>query len=142
MALGPLQATPPAARLTARGHQHVEAFCLMRYSCKVCQHTEVFWNSRDGVTPFGTACPSCGALELYHVQFNRDVYAPNHQPHKGQRVWVTLTKERALAMAKRNVLRRKKPGPETDLVIDAVAADYFHDGHGPDMRIEGYTEAL
>lgn len=130
----------PAQRLTERGHQHVEAFCLMQYHCKSCSHFEVFWNSRDGVTPFGTACPSCGAPELYHVNFRGDVYAPNHKPHKGQRVWITMTKERALAIATRNVLRYKKPGPETDLVIEAIAADCYHEGDGPDMRVEGYTE--
>ncbi len=94
------------------------------------------------MTPFCTACPSCGKPDLYHVNFQLDRYAPDHKPFKGQRLWVAMTRDRAFAMAKLSVLRRKKAGPETDLVIAAVAVDYYRDGHGPDMRVEGYTEAL
>ena len=129
-------------RRTARGHLHIEAFCLMQYACKACKHFEVIWNSRDGVTPFCTACPSCGLPHLYHVNFHADTYAPNHKPHHGQRVWVSMTRERAYALARRNISARRKPGPETDMVIDSVANSYYQDGAGPDIRIEGYTEAI
>lgn len=127
-------------RRTDRGHQHVEAFCLMQYACRKCRHAEIIWNSRDGVTPFGTACPSCGDSTLQHVNFWMDRYAPDHKPHKGQRVWVSMTLERARAFARARVLSYKKPGEETEIVIDAVANDLYRDGHGPDLRIEGYTE--
>ena len=129
-------------QLTERGHQHVEAFCLMQYRCKTCNHNEIIWNSRDGVTPFGTACPSCGEASLFHANFSMDRYAPDHKPHNGQRVWVSMTLERARAFARRRVLSFKKPGEETEIVIDAVANDLYRDGTGPDLRIEGYTEEI
>lgn len=130
------------ARHTERGHQHVEAFCLMQYACRECRHSEIIWNSRDGVTPFGTACPSCGGASLYHVNFAMDRYAPDHKPHKGQRVWISMTLERARAFARRRVLSYKKSGEETELIIDAVANDLYRDGTGPDLCIEGYTEEV
>lgn len=95
------------------GHAHAEAFCLMRYRCiergqtiRVttpdgrhafhqggCGHFEIIWNSRDGVTPFGTTCPSCGGHRLQHVDFGADTYAPDHQLHRGQRFWRDATLE-------------------------------------------------
>lgn len=81
--------------------KHLEAFCLMRYSCvgsgtgnvvrmPGCGHSELFWNCRDGVTPFCTLCPSCGQV-LQHVSWDQDFFAPDHQPHYGQRLWRTAT---------------------------------------------------
>lgn len=70
----------PAARLprrTPNGHNHAEAFCLMWYQCKDCGAKERIWNSRDGVTPFGMRCPSCGRADYYHTYFGSDLYAPN-----------------------------------------------------------------
>lgn len=125
---------------TPRGHLHVEAFCLMQYACRDCGHREVFWNSRDGVTPFCTACPSCGQPSLSHVNFHADRYAPDHKPHKGQRIWLSMTKERAQALATKAVLARKKPSKETDQIIESVANSYYHDGHGPDLQVFGYEE--
>jgi hypothetical protein len=74
-------------------YKHKEAFCLMWYACKNCTHKERYWNSRDGVTPFSTRCPSCGLPELYHVLWGEDMARPNHQPHHGQRIWVSATSE-------------------------------------------------
>lgn len=128
------------ADIAARGHQHAEAFCLMHYECKACRHHEVIWNSRDGVTPFGLQCPSCSSLDLLHAYFGSDRYAPDHKPHHGQRVWVSMTKERALALARRSVLRHKKDGPETERTIELVAEEFYRDGTAPDLRIEGYAE--
>lgn len=130
------------AHMAERGHHHAEAFCLMRYECRTCKHHEIIWNSRDGVTPFGCQCPSCGKPELLHAFFGSDRYAPDHQPHRGQRVWVTMTKERALALARRSVLRSKKEGPETERTIELVAEEFYRDGTAPDLRIEGYTEMV
>lgn len=89
---------------TKNGHTHGEAFCLMTYSCvgkhvpaapgsknfmdrtEGCGHREIIWNSRDGVTPFGMGCPSCGG-DLQHVSWSADVYTPNHKPNHGQGIW-------------------------------------------------------
>ena len=77
-------------------YQFGEAFCLMWYACD-CGHRERFWNGRDGVTPFGTSCPSCGGI-MNHVQWQRDVCTPDHVPHHGQAVWRDGTVEDAVAI--------------------------------------------
>jgi DNA-directed RNA polymerase subunit RPC12/RpoP len=73
-------------------YKHKEAFALMWYRCDACGHTERFWNSRDGVTPFGgVRCPSCGLQGLHgglsHFHFHLDECVPDHKPHPGQRIW-------------------------------------------------------
>jgi hypothetical protein len=94
-----------APRLTPRGHHHAEAFCLMWYVCKNqrCGHRERIWNSRDGVTPFGMGCPSCGGNELYHAFFGSDEYAPNHKLHRGQRFWRDGTPDEAATFMQRRI---------------------------------------
>lgn len=82
----------PAIRLTTRGHRHAEAFCLMLYACRNCEHQEVIWNGRDGVTPFGMACPDCGG-DMTHVNWEDDEYAPDHIPEPGQGVWIGFPPE-------------------------------------------------
>lgn len=62
-------------------YEHAEAFCLMWYGCK-CGHRERIWNSRDGVTPFGMGCPSCGG-SMSHVDWQKDILAPQHQLNRG-----------------------------------------------------------
>ena len=92
--------------------KHPEAFCLMVYACvgklsaeadlrtghlrrmRPCGHLETYWNSRDGVTPFGKMCPSCGG-DLQHSDWKGDVYAPNHVPHHGQGCWRDGTPDEA-----------------------------------------------
>ncbi|WP_342049919.1 MULTISPECIES: hypothetical protein [unclassified Cupriavidus] len=123
--------------LTARGHHHVEAFCLMQYACP-CGHAEVMWNSRDGVTPFSLACPSCGQANLHHVKFRGDVYAPKHVPHDGQRVWVAMTEERATSLAIRNVARvKRESGVDYTARVPSLVTSYWQEGQAPDLRISG-----
>jgi hypothetical protein len=83
--------------------KHKEAFCLMWYECEECHHRERIWNSRDGVTPFGAGCPSCGKLTLYHRDFHDDVMAPEHKLHKGQRFWRDGTPEEAVAIVRKRL---------------------------------------
>lgn len=87
---------------------HKEAFCLMWYSCK-CGHCERIWNSRDGVTPFGTTCPSCGDI-MRHTNFHEDEPAPNHKLHYGQRFWRDGTPDEAEAIMRLRV-EKMKGGP-------------------------------
>lgn len=82
-------------------HRHGEAFCLMWYACKSCGHRERIWNSRDGVTPFGMGCPSCGWFGLMHVDWRSDERAPNHNLHRAQRFWRDGTKLEAIASIER-----------------------------------------
>jgi hypothetical protein len=88
--------------LTARGHRHNEAFCLMWYAC-ACSHRERIWNSRDGVTPFAMECPSCGLANLRHAHWNLDEYAPEHKLHRDQRFWRDGTPDDAEAIMKRRI---------------------------------------
>jgi hypothetical protein len=85
-------------------YQHGEAFRLMHYACK-CGHAEIIWNSRDGVTPFGLGCPSCGGASLMHVNWREDVLAPDHKPYTGQRFFRDGTPEEALAIIERRIKR-------------------------------------
>lgn len=77
-------------------YQHKEAFCLMWYACE-CGHRERIWNSRDGVTPFGTTCPSCTNI-MRHADFRLDEPAPGHELHLGQKFWRNGTPDEAEAI--------------------------------------------
>ena len=124
--------------LTARGHHHLEAFCLMQYACK-CGHNEIIWNSRDGVTPFAMTCPSCGEADLHHVNFRGDVYAPHHQPHFGQRVWIAMTEERATALATRRIAEiKKRHGDDLTDRLPWIVQDYWRNGEAPALCVQGY----
>jgi hypothetical protein len=116
-------------------YQHKEAFSLMTYACS-CGHRERFWNGRDGVTPFSCACPSCGdPVSLIHTQWQRDRCVPNHKPHRGQRVWVGMTKERAMAIASDRVQAYGKP--VTKVQFEGLVDSIFHDGEAPDLIVTG-----
>lgn len=129
---------PPAIRA---GHSHPEAFNLMWYACRSCQHRERFWNSRDGVTPFGTSCPSCGGADLLHVDWNLDRFAPDHKPHRGQRVWVDMTRERAEMYARRRIAAAAERGYDISQDhLPQMVADIYRDGTAPDMVVTGYEE--
>jgi hypothetical protein len=89
-------------RANSTRHAHVEAFCQMQYLCKSCGHREQIWNSRDGVTPFGTACPMCKAPTLYHANFRGDIYDPTGELClQGQRFWRDGTVDEALSIMQR-----------------------------------------
>ena len=120
---------------------HREAFCLMWYACH-CGHRERIWNSRDGVTPFCTLCPSCKSPTLQHVDFGRDEFAPEHKPGIGQRVWLDMTRERAEVIAKRRMDAFRAAGREVNADVLPSLIDSLmgieHGGGAPDMRIHGY----
>lgn len=100
--------------MSEKKHTHGEAFKLMTYQCNgrhipgakhvpgsggmprtpPCGHKEVYWNSRDGVTPFGKMCPSCGG-DLTHIDWRADRYAPDHKPFPGQGIWRDGTPDEA-----------------------------------------------
>lgn len=91
-------------------YKHKEAFCLMNYICEDCKHHEVIWNSRDGVTPFGTACPSCGSGSLLHVFFRSDMCVPDHKLNTFQKYWRDGTPEEAKAILRRRYKRMAARG--------------------------------
>ena len=109
----------------------------MWYGCGQCGTKVRFWNSRDGVTPFTTQCMSCGAIDLQHVDFRRDVYAPDYQPWPGQPVWTSMTMEKALHYVEQRCARMDEP-------IDAKTRAAFmesiyNEGQAPDMILWGYA---
>lgn len=108
-------------RLTPRGHRHAEAFCLMWYQCKqaTCRHLERIWNSRDGVTPFGMQCPSCGESTMMHVAFGADLYAPGHKLRFGQKFWRDGTPDEAEAFMRQRIERYKGTEYERSTEEDA-----------------------
>ena len=81
---------------------HGEAFALMKYATKDGNVVEVLWNSRDGVTPF-ILHSADGEHELAHVNWQDDRCAPSYVPAVGSRMFVDLTKERALEFKRRLV---------------------------------------
>lgn len=81
---------------------HREAFALMWYGCETCAHRERIWNSRDGVTPFGIGCPSCG-YTLHHVAWGLDEASPSHKLFKGQRYFRDGTPDEAEAIMRKRI---------------------------------------
>lgn len=82
----------------SRRFEHKEAFCLMLYR-DIAGNEEWIWNSRDGVTPFGVR--SRAGLDATHVDFHRDKRDPRHVPAVGDRIFVTMTTQRAKELATR-----------------------------------------
>ncbi|MEY9718820.1 hypothetical protein ABIA22_001310 [Sinorhizobium fredii] len=116
---------------TARqhGHVHAEAFMLMTYGCG-CGHRETIWSSRDGVTPFGMDCQSCGKPELRHVEWQRDVYAPDHELHRGQRFWRDGTPDEAEAIMRRRIESMKHQFPLSQERAEALIKSVREGGEG------------
>jgi len=127
----------------AAGHNHAEAFNLMWYKCLKCGHQERIWNSRDGVTPFGTGCPSCGRPDLCHAYMGSDQYSPDYKPHPGQRIWVTASKEQVAQWAEEAIQRGLAAGfKTTPEEMERVRQHYlssYTDGE-PALAIFGYEE--
>lgn len=112
----------------------------MWYQCQ-CGHTERFWNSRDGVTPFGTKCPSCGDQSLQHAYFGSDKYAPDHKPPAGQKVWIDMTRERAQQIVRQRIDMFKAHGRDVASIeanFERHVESFFEHGTSPDMAVSGY----
>lgn len=89
-----------------------DAFMLMWYACK-CGHRERVWNSRDGITPFGMDCPSCGDF-LNHVNWGDDVAAPNHTLLPRQKFWRDGTPDEAEAIMRKRIAQMQDEYPTSD----------------------------
>lgn len=128
----------------AAGHKHPEAFNLMHYGCERCGHHEIIWNSRDGVTAFGTRCPSCNAPNLLHVRFDLDRYDPDHVPFQGQRVWASMSKVQAAKIARDRLAAQIAMGRNivmSDEDILKLAISIWDKGLAPYLMVHGYTES-
>lgn len=91
---------PPAIQA---GHDHAEAFCLMRYKDEETGEVELLWNSRDGVTPFIITSRSGNPAK--HIAWRSDRYAPDHVPDIGDRIFVDMTRERFEEVQKQKIER-------------------------------------
>lgn len=127
--------------MSDRSYNHAEAFCLMLYRSDDGTEEEVIWNSRDGVTPFVITLRS--GKQATHVDWHLDQRVPDFQPHPGERMFVSLTPQRAREHAEANVdrcLADPTLGPQLlqqygtrEAAIDALADSYLaHDG-APDL---------
>jgi hypothetical protein len=65
----------------------------MKYQCKATGISEIIWNSRDAVTPFGITM--LDGSEGVHVEWQNDKYAPWHVPKIGDRIFVNLSLDHA-----------------------------------------------
>jgi hypothetical protein len=101
----------------------------MWYQCRACKHLERIWNSRDGVTPFGSDCPSCGEDVMNHIAWNRDEYAPNHKLHFGQKFWRDGTPDEAEAIMRRRIDSCR--GTEYEVKDEAYAAKLISEAREP-----------
>ncbi|PWJ81563.1 hypothetical protein C7441_11095 [Pseudaminobacter salicylatoxidans] len=90
--------------------QFGEAYALMKYVSDDGGEIEWIWNSRDGVSPFGIGKRS-GAGNMSHADWGEDVFIPNFVPPVGMRIFVSMTKEKALAIAQKRVFDNWDRGP-------------------------------
>ncbi|MFI2663700.1 hypothetical protein [Micromonospora carbonacea] len=121
-------------------HQHGEAFAIMTYRSDDGTETERIWNSRDGVTPFVVTLRS--GKVAHHVDWSSDVYAPDHRPQPGERMFVDLTPERARELALRNARQafaEARPGLDPrvrwatpEAMAETLVAEYLRPG-APDL---------
>jgi hypothetical protein len=124
---------------TAYGHAQGEAYMLMTYRCvgnpamaaPSCGASEVVWNSRDGVTPFVISCRQCGS-HAQHIDWDADAYAPHHVPEIGDRIFVDLTYERALAR-RRDYVHRWWDDPDRPMRDHDVLGPLGPEGAAADL---------
>lgn len=82
----------------AHGCAHAEAFCLMKYQSTSTTQAELIWNARDGVTPFCIRMQD--GSEGVHADWGEDRFDPYHVPAIGDRIFVNLTLDAAIAYRK------------------------------------------
>lgn len=81
-----------------------EGLCFMQYKCEKCQKQDRIWNSRPRVTPFIISCSNekCDGF-MKHISWGSDIYAPNHKPQKGERIFVDFAEEAAEKFYKKQI---------------------------------------
>lgn len=123
------------------GYQYAEAYCIMKYRSDDGTEEEWIWNSRDGVTPFVVTLRS--GKQAKHVDWHEDTCAPHYKPLVGSRMFVDLTRERSLEIARANAKRywseeAMSYNPQTEYasqedLAKALAASYLQREGTPDL---------
>ena len=86
-------------------YNHKEAFCLMTYRCNDCGFEERIWNSRDGVTPFGLACPQCKGHNHLHADWQNDQCNPPLEDEIADYTRIIRKKDEENEAANREIVR-------------------------------------
>lgn len=86
-------------------YKHAEAFCHMTYESYDGTESERIWNSRDGVTPFIVTLKT--GKEARHVNWHDDIRTVDWKPQPEDRIFVDLTKEKALEIAEQRIQHLK-----------------------------------
>jgi hypothetical protein len=125
--------------------KHAEAFCIMTYRADDGSEEEQIWNSRDGVTPFCVALRSGKSAK--HVDWHRDVYAPDYKPPAGSRMFVDLTPERAEEIARMKadlywsdtaaVYNPQSEWATKEAFVQSLLASYLQLPGAPDIVVVG-----
>lgn len=99
---------------TTAPYIHGEAFCLMAYRCESCGWTEIIWNSRDGVTPFGMGCTrdECEGGML-HINWKHDHRDPAYMLRYGQGFWRDGSPDEAEAIMRSRIEKMRDRYPTT-----------------------------
>lgn len=117
-------------------YNHREAYCLMKYRSDDGTEEEIIWNSRDGVTPFTLTLRS-GKIAT-HVDWQLDRRVPDYVPKSGERIFIDLTKERAMELAARHLENWRASGMDMDMdgapTVDELAESYMRPG-APDIKV-------
>lgn len=116
-------------------YNHKEAFSLMHYRCEKCGRIEQLWNSRDGVTPFVITC-ICGG-ESVHIMWSMDRCVPDYKPEVGQRIFISMTKERAEEIARKRIEYFNKLGYNDEQnqneLLEELTKEIWRNGEEPDI---------
>ena len=90
----------------------------MVYECKKCSRPNIIWNSRDGVTPFGTRCrySDCDGDSIHKMQYA--TYRPDYVPQSGDMIWIDMPESIQVILA-------KKAYWESDYLSSELALDEF-----------------
>jgi len=131
-----MEQTQKMTKAQRMGCKQPEAFCLMLYRSRDSYRQQILWNSRDAVTPFIIVVDG---VELLHQEWGMDFFAPDHQVHVGDRVFVDTTMEMASEFAARRIAFVSEAMPETAPKTDeeytelqsALIDEFYGDGHQP-----------
>ncbi len=121
------------------GHAFGEAFMLMRYEDDL-GNVEVIWNSRDGVTPFIEL--SRLGRQMTHKHWNVDVYAPDHKPNPGDRIFTDLTFDELVEIETKKVEMYWEGQGNLSMKYHPTLGPMGKQGAAQNLAEEGWSEGM